>query len=159
MPDLSGDAIPVDDLEAEIALRLGAVPRPVDWRQLDHDSASVEWSALDEWVRWLVGRYDLDGRELPPCWHQHGPLTEELSGLRGAHLVAFDPTQPASAASDWHRILWDTRVRLRDAVARSGCTERNHNETLCPDWVSSSAYAVSLAATVRADIAQRDQES
>ena len=156
MPDLTGDSIPADDLEAEIVLQLGAVPRPVNWRRLDPESAAVEWAALDEWVRWLVSRYDLDGRELPPCWHQHGSLTEELSGLRGAHLVAFDPTQPASAASDWHRILWDTRVRLSDTVARSGCTERNHNRIATPGWVSSTAYADSLAETVRADIAQRD---
>lgn len=153
---MTGDTIPADDIEAEIALRLGAIPNPVDWRRLDEHAAAGEWAALDEWVRWLVHRYELDGRELPPCWHQHGPLVEELSALRGAHLVAFDRTQAASAAADWHRILWDTRIRVRDAVSRTGCTERSHNEAAPPTWSApSAAYASTLAQTVRADASTR----
>ena len=156
MSDMSGDAIPADDIEAEIALRLGAIPKPVDWRHLDAHAAADEWAALDEWVRWLVQRYELDGRELPPCWHQHGPLVEELSSLRGAHLVAFDPAQAASAAADWHRTLWDSRIRVRDAVSRSGCTERSHNDVSAPTWIApSGTYAARLAQTVRADALNR----
>jgi len=158
LSDLTGDDIPADALDAEIELRLGAVPRPVDWHRVSAVAAPAEWAALDAWVRWLGARYDLDGRELPPCWHRHGSLVDELSGLHGAHQVAYDPTQAASAAADWHRVLWDTRIRLREWVSRAGCTDRGHNPPVTAGWFTEpdQNYREGFAQTVRDDVHYRE---
>lgn len=147
-----------EDVDALINQQLAAVPRPLDWSRLAADEAAEQWAALDRWVQRLVTRYALDGREVPPCWYRHGALVEELTGLRGAHQVAWDPTQAASAASDWHRILWDTRVRLRDWLTRTGCTARSHRADTVNEWVTTADggdYAIGLAGFVRDDVRHR----
>lgn len=147
-----------EDVDALINQQLAAVPRPVDWSRLGPDEAAEQWAALDRWVRWLVARYAVDGREVPPCWYQHGALVEELTGLRGAQQVAWDPTQAASAASDWHRTLWDTRVRLRDWLTRTGCTARSHRPDTVDEWATSPGseeYETGLTGFVLDDTRQR----
>ncbi|TDD65405.1 hypothetical protein E1262_25345 [Jiangella aurantiaca] len=56
----------------------------------------------------------------PADWWQHGALVEELSALKGAWDVAYDASQAASAAADWHMTFFNTRIRLKDWVSRLG---------------------------------------
>ncbi len=107
------DALTQDTLGA-------AVPRPVRWAELDAAAKAKELVTLATWVHWLGRRYLLDSRELPADWWRHGALVEELSALKGAWDVAYDQTQAASAAADWHISFYNTRVRLREWVAQLG---------------------------------------
>lgn len=71
-------------------------PIPLCWRALTPQEREDQVEALREWIDWLVGRYALDQRTVPPCWEQHGALLEELSALRTAWLTAFAVTAPGT---------------------------------------------------------------
>lgn len=77
--------------------------------------------ALDEWVGWLVERYNLDRRAIPPCWANHGELIEELSALRLAWLTAYAQMGPGDGPLAWHERFASARGRLADWAARTGC--------------------------------------
>jgi hypothetical protein len=89
------------------------IPRPVRWSDLTPTEAADHLTTLATWVDWLQDRYQLDQTELPTNWWQHGPLIEELSALKGAWDIAYDPTQDASAPATWHHTFHTTRKRLR----------------------------------------------
>jgi hypothetical protein len=142
------------DLDALVEEILGRAPRQVAWTRVTAADAPAQWAALDAWVRWLVTRYALDHRDVPPCWYRHGCLVEELSALRGAHLVAFDPSQPASAPADWHTTFGNTRTRIRDWNARTGCKPGQHRVDIPADWAldpESCGHVTDLAAFTHAD--------
>lgn len=136
-PDLDSllaDAVPADDLDALVEQILGTKPRPVDWTRLSGPPADEALATLDSWVRWLVTRYAIGPREIPPCWADHGDIFEELSALHTAHRAAFDPAGPPTGPADWHAILANTRARLQLAVARTGCRVGQHRTPSAPAW-------------------------
>ena len=101
-------------------------PTPVRWPFLTDAEAAAEADRLQCWVDWLVARYQLDARTVPPCWMQHGALVEELSSLRTAWLEAHDPSSDGGAPLDWHHAFHLARQRLTDWTARSGCRPGEH---------------------------------
>jgi hypothetical protein len=128
---------------------------PLDWTALDAAEATATWTALAHWVRWLADRYEVDVREIPPCWPLHPPLVEELSALRTAHRAAFTPDGHPSGPLDWHHSLSGCRGRLRDYVARTGCRHDTHRTGSTPTWADSSAHADHLVRAVDADLSKR----
>ena len=132
-------------------------PAPVCWKILDRHAARREWRSLAEWVRWLVARYTLTPRTLPPCWYRHGGLVEELSALRTGWLAAFAPDAPGSAPLDWHTMLAATRARLEESVSRSGCTKETHTDEKVPSWVTADDHAFSSA--IDDDVERREEIS
>ncbi len=124
------------ELDALVDQVLGTRPRPINWARLTEPDLSEQWEALDTWVRWLVTRYCLDHREIPPCWAEHGDLLEELSALHTAHQAAYDPTGPPSGPSEWHQVLANTRARLQLWVARTGCRATEHRPPVPPAWAA-----------------------
>jgi hypothetical protein len=92
------------------------------------------WSDLGRWVTWLVRRFRLRPREVPPCWFQHGAAVEELTALWGSYLTCYGQEQPATAAADWLRILADTRAHLVEWMARCGCTATEHRDDPEVTW-------------------------
>src|SRR5690625_4219811 len=112
------------------------IPRPVRWGDLQPAEYADEIRALAGWVQWVGRRYDLDSKELPADWFQHGALVEELSALKGAWDVAYDPTQAASAASDWHLTFYNTRVRLREWTSRLGGKPGERPEPQTQRWLA-----------------------
>ena len=129
-------------------------PTPVCWRTLDRNTAAREWPALAEWVRWLVARYAITPRVVPPCWYRHGSLLEELSALRTGWLAAYAPDSPGSAPLEWHTMFANTRARLEEAVSRSGCTKDSHTGDKTPPWLSAKDHALDEAIT--SDLARRE---
>lgn len=128
------DAESATDLDALVEEILGAKPRPIDWSRLDGPAADEALAALASWVSWLVCRYAIDPREIPPCWAEHGDLFEELSALHTAHRAAFDPAGPPTGPADWHTLAANTRARLQLAVARTGCRAEQHRASSAPTW-------------------------
>lgn len=124
-----------DELDALVDQILGSKPRPIDWSRLTGEAAAEAFAALGTWVRWLVARYVIDPREVPPCWAEHGELLEELSALHTAHRAAYDPAGPPTGPADWHSVLANTRARLQLAVARTGCRAGQHRSPGAPEWV------------------------
>ncbi len=116
------------------------------------------WLALDDWVRWLVTRYALDHREIPPCWYAHGDLVEELTALWSAHQSAYDRAGPATGPADWHHTLAVTRSRLQLWAGRTGCRHGQHRDPVAPAWAgepSPADYLDAFLARVEADVAGR----
>lgn len=141
-----------EELDALVEQVLGRAPRPVAWTRVTAADAPAQWAALDEWVRWLVTRYALDHRDVPPCWYRHGSLVEELSALRGAHTVAFDPSQPAGGAADWHTTFGYARARLQGWNARTGCKSGQHRDDTPAEWAldpHASSYHAAFTAAVQ----------
>jgi hypothetical protein len=71
-------------------------PLPFAWHLLDEAAAAEHALELVAWVDWFTARYELGDRILP-CWQQHGPLVEELTGL----WCAWGPptsSQPSATA-------------------------------------------------------------
>jgi hypothetical protein len=89
---------------------------------------------LAAWVRWLVRRYAIDPREIPPCWAERGELVEELSALHTAHRAAYDHEGPPTGPADWHATLANTRARLHQSVSRTGCRAGQHRPSSTPAW-------------------------
>ena len=147
-----------DDAAALAQQVLSHAQRPIDWNRLSADEAPVVLAALDTWVRRTVDRYSLDHRDVPPCWFRHAAIVEELSALRTAHIDAFHPAHPPSGPAEWHTIFGNTRARLRDWTARTGCKPDAHRENPPVPWAGddSGAYAEELSAYVADDQRRRE---
>jgi hypothetical protein len=121
IPEAAVDGLTPQQLDALMQDTLGsAIPRPIRWADLDDTTTAKKLVELAKWVHWLGNRYVLDSKDLPADWWQHGALVEELSALKSAWDVAYDQTQAASAAADWHMTFYNTRIRLKDWVSRLG---------------------------------------
>ena len=136
---------------------LASTRRPVDWARLTADEVALVWAALDNWVRWLVVRYCLDHRDVPPCWYRHCALVEELSALRSAHLDAFHPARMPTGPAEWHTTFGNARGRMREWAARTGCRPGQHRDDLPPPWASvdDGAYGDELRSFVLLDCTRR----
>jgi len=158
--DLLSDDADAAALDAMIEHALGRVPRPITWATLTAEQAAEVWLALDEWVRWLVARYALDHRDIPPCWYAHGDLVEELTALWTAHQGAYDRAGGPTGPVDWHQTLANTRVRLQGWAARTGCRHAQHRAPTPPAWASEPApgdYTDAFLDHVDTDAAARVQ--
>lgn len=150
----------VADVDALVDQVLGGRPRPVAWDKLDAAGAAPAWVELDGWVRWLVSRYGLDHREVPPCWFAHGAMVEELSALHTAHRAAFDAAGAPAAPAEWHQVLGSSRVRLQLAAARTGCRPGEHRPDHQAPWVTdplATGYARAFGTHVEADLDARNR--
>lgn len=101
-------------------------PIPVCWPMLAEAERGARAQELVDWVSWVVDRYTLDHRTIPPCWSQHGALLEELSALRTAWLTAYSEDSGGDAPLRWHADFEAARHRLTDWVARTGCRPGEH---------------------------------
>lgn len=115
------------------------IPAPVVWSELSTGQAFDVWSDLGRWVTWLVQRFRLRPREVPPCWFRHGAAVEELTALWGSYVVAYREEQPATAAADWLGLLADTRLRLAEWMSRCGCTPSEHRDDPETTWSDTGA--------------------
>jgi hypothetical protein len=84
---------------------------PVDWRRLTAAEAEAQWRALDEFVAWLRTTYGLPPTVVPPLWHRHPELVEELSALHTHRLACYEPGSSGSGPLAWHADFADARER------------------------------------------------
>lgn len=137
-----------------------AAPGPITWRIDPNDSqrtlsvedAEQHWAELRAWVDWLVERYALDNRTVPPCWSLHGALVDELTALWGAWQVAYWPLGSSADPANWMQAFANTRIRLTEWTARRGCRPDDHR----PDRPQQATVETSRARHAAADLAQRD---
>lgn len=100
-------------------------PGPFDWRHLNQQAAAELWVELIDWVEWLRERYDF-GRDIRPCWFQHGALVEELTAAMVAHRSSYqqtkDPYHHGPAA--WHyQVLRPMMARMTAITDFEQCTQ------------------------------------
>ncbi|MFT4233827.1 MAG: hypothetical protein QM607_02295 [Microbacterium sp.] len=113
----------------------GLLPSPIRWEQLDAGQAQQTWRELAAWTGWLVRRYCLGAKHVPPCWYLHAPLVEELTALWGAHQVMYAAVQPASAMLTWQREFDWSRARLAEWARQTNCTSAGHRANTLQPWV------------------------
>ncbi len=119
MPELLGEPMPI----------------PIVWDYLSTGDAFDAWTDLGHWVTWLVRRFRIRPREIPPCWYRHGAAVEELTALWGSYQLAYGQDQAASSAAEWLRVLADTRAHLAEWMSRCGCTATEHRDDPEVTWV------------------------
>lgn len=153
--DPDDDPVDAAVVDAMIEAALGRIPRPIAWARLTAEQAAEVWLALDDWVRWLVARYALDHRDVPPCWYTHDDIVEELTALWTAHRAAYDPTGPPTGPADWHHTLAATRSRLQVWAGRTGCRHGEHRSATRPGWAADPAGQDAFLEFVDDDAAHR----
>lgn len=105
----------------------GAFPAAIiTWAFLKPGEAQEAMVDLADWVGWLVERYSLDARTVPPCWDYHGALVEELSALRISWITAQTTVATGDMPLQWHQAFALSRQRLADWVSRTGCRPGEH---------------------------------
>lgn len=114
---------------------------PVDWRTLTAAQAKAQWRALDEFVTWLRTTYGLPPTVVPPLWHRHPELVEELSALHTHRLACYEPGSSGSGPLAWHADFADARDRLREWVATSGTRLDRDRPTRTTSWPGEPAVA------------------
>lgn len=134
-------------------------PTPITWRidptdpqrTLDAATAQTQWQALREWVEWLVTRYALDHKTVPPCWYLHGAVVDELTALWGAWQLAYWPLGSSGDPVNWMQIFANTRMRLGEWCGRRGCRDGDHR----PDRITVHAHDATWDEHVSRDCAAR----
>lgn len=114
---------------------------PVDWRTLTAAQAKAQWRALDEFVTWLRTTYGLPPTVVPPLWHRHPELVEELSALHTHRLACYEPGSSGSGPLAWHADFADARERLREWIATSGTRLDRDRPTRTTSWPGELAIA------------------
>ncbi|MBO0865591.1 MAG: hypothetical protein J2P16_11035 [Mycobacterium sp.] len=138
-------------VDARLEAMLGTASGPVNWRVVGPADAADRWKALRQWVIWFRAEFGYDHRVVPPCWYRHPALVNLLSALRDHWQYAYDPTNTAVAASDWHRALMVIEQRLREWAARTGCTVGVHRPDVLADYPDDTdAWQQHVAADVTA---------
>lgn len=121
--DISWDDSSLDDRNdglEELAIQV------VNWRTIQGAERAEAFAELDEWVRWIIARYDIQPQKIPDCWAKHGDLVEELSALHTAWLVAFDETDGGYGPIGWHERF---AVALSRHTFRERCTNKHRSTT------------------------------
>lgn len=131
-PEFDGDSD--EDLRAAINEILGPAPHAVNWRTLEADQAEKEWRALDDFVEYLRHRQSLPPQVIPPLWHRHPELVDELSALHTAWDAAHDRQAAASAPLEWNQKWELAQLRLRRLVAESGSALTTDRPTRQYQW-------------------------
>ncbi|WP_447925368.1 hypothetical protein [Georgenia muralis] len=107
---------------------------PVDWQTMPPAQAKAHWRALDGFVTWLRTTYGLPPTVIPPLWHRHPELVEELSALHTHRLACYEPGSSGSGPIAWHADFADARERLRDWVSISGTRLDRDRATRATTW-------------------------
>ena len=123
-----------DEPELSAPQILATLARPTDWRTIPAQLAPALWAELRAWVTWLAARYGLDHHHIPPCWYLHPALVDLLTALRDQHRAAHHHLAQPAAPAAWQATLWQFEPRLRDWVARAGCTRDQHRDDLPITW-------------------------
>lgn len=110
------------------------IPGAIDWDMLSAKQAKIEWAALDRWVDWLRHSFGLPPSVVPPLWHRHRELVEELSALRTHRIAAYHPSQNGSAPYGWMRDFHEAKARLREWVQASGTRLDRDRPTRVTAW-------------------------
>lgn len=103
----------------------------VDWSSLDRAAAGREWDRLYQWLdTWLVPTYEIQVRQLMPCWTYHPRVREELSWLRVCWTQAYKrPSASGSAAGEWHtRWLPAALQNIREHFKLTLCSQAHHRD-------------------------------
>lgn len=122
----------LDALDAATGLQ--TPPQVICWPRLSLDQADHALRALSNWVEWLVGRYSLDHRTIPPCWHKHGALVEELSALHSLWQACYHSDAAPADPANFHQHLNLALMRLRDWAVRRDCKPGHHRDDQPPVW-------------------------
>lgn len=132
------------------------VTGPLHWPTLTPLDAAREWKNLDEWITGLRGRYDeLDFHFIPACWYQHPAIVSALQALKDHERVAYDPSSPGSAGTDWFRAYRDITSQLRTFSGYLRCTATDHFPPRPVPSIDEAAFDEFVAI----DVARRRREA
>lgn len=114
---------------------------PVVWGRLEATEYDELWPRFVDWVTWLADTYELTPDQLPRCWHHHGGVVAELTGLWTGYEAAHHPARGGTGSSPYQ---WgDALGRALDRIRRTwlgDCTTGVHTTKTRPSWANDTAY-------------------
>lgn len=137
---------------------LGSVPRPIDWDRLSPEDLEHELLELNQWVDWLRHRYGLPAQIVPPMWHRHPEMLEELSALRQDRLFCYDRQAKGNMALVWHQGFAAARERLRDWVMIAGSRLDRDRPTRITAWPGGEAEDWVAPSTDESAVTERTED-
>ena len=114
---------------------------PLPWDQLDPGERRARWSELCQWVEWFVRRYPVES-DIPPCWHQHPAVVDELTALWVAHAGAWYPGMAPNAPLGWLEQLDRSLARIRRWIG--SCTSAEHRPATRARWITDVDHFVAI---------------
>ncbi|WP_284990276.1 hypothetical protein [Arthrobacter sp. efr-133-TYG-120] len=91
------------------------------WRDMSPQQAEPVWTALADWVRWLVATYQLTTSVVPDCWWRHSEIVAELYALQRAEQVSYATDDAGFGPLAFHERLPHAVERLRNHTRTAGC--------------------------------------
>lgn len=137
---------------------LGSVPRPIDWDRLTPEDLEHELLALNAFVDWLRHRYGLPAQIIPPMWHRHPEMVEELSALRQDRLFCYDRQAKGNMALVWHQGFAAARERLRDWVMIAGSRLDRDRPTRITEWPGGESEDWAPPSTEETPVTERTKD-
>lgn len=118
-----------------------------NWRTVHPNDIEGVWLELDDWVSWLIHRYQLPPEKIGDCWWRHGAAVEELSALRTCWSASFHESDSGYGPIGFHERLDAALPRLVRTF--EPCLRGEHYENPRPrtpsrdeqtwhHWISSS---------------------
>lgn len=125
------------DAEPVMPKQAGSLAPPVNWWLASEEEKALHLARLTNFTLRLVASYKLGVEIVPPCWHRHDELVQELLALlQYRNDQQFIPDQAPGAAIDFHEkfALW--RERMRRWVSEAGCKGNEHVGREVPKWAA-----------------------
>lgn len=121
--------------EDPIAPPLPALTPPVNWWLLSDAEKAIHLARVTNFTLRLVVSYHLGTEIVPPCWHRHDEMIQELLALNQyRNDQQFIPEQAPGAAIDFHEKFAAWRERMRRWVAEAGCKGNDHMGKPAAQW-------------------------
>lgn len=146
------------ELSRKMQEALGTVPRPIDWDRLSPEDLEHELLELNRWVDWLRHRYGLPAQIIPPMWHRHPEMLEELSALRQDRLFCYDRQAKGNMGAIWHQNFAIARERLRDWVMIAGSRLDRDRPTRITEWPGGEAEDWTAPGTNERPVIERTKD-
>lgn len=86
------------------------------WGLLTAAELEHELLLLNAWVNWLRIEFALPAAVVPPLWHRHRPLLQELSALHLYHRHSYATTAQLTQPLAWMKEFAAAQGRLREWV-------------------------------------------
>lgn len=132
--DVSSAGADDDELTAELFRSAFRAPNGSQgtthrWRDMSPQQAVTVWTALADWVRWLVATYQLTTSVVPDCWWRHSEIVAELYALQRAEQVSYATDDAGFGPLAFHERLPHAVERLRTHTRTAGCVGlQSHKE-------------------------------
>jgi hypothetical protein len=142
------------------SFQFGSETRPWNWMELSAEDADKVFALISGFVEYFNARYaDRPQHRIPPCWAEHGALTEELTTLFFARWQAFEsPHASVGGAQYWHAYTLPSffeRMRAWLGSELVSCQSGRHRDVFDPSLNTLPAWELRTDVIASLDYVRR----